>query len=252
MPSFAAAFSPQALAAVLLVPPVNLAVLALACLLLRRHRLALAALLPLTLLAVPAVSVALLAGLERGLPAAQPAGAPPPAAIIILGGDVAETAPGTDLGALTLARVRAGAALARATHLPVLVTGGPPARGEPPVAALMARSLAEDFAVAPRWVEPQARDTWDNARLSAAVLRRDGIASAYLVTHAWHMRRALLAFAGAGFAVVPAPLPADRVPATLDGWVPRVSAWLRGYLALHEWIGCAWYAWYAWRAGAPG
>ncbi len=126
----------------------------------------------------------------------------------------------------------------------MLVTGGPVAAGAPPVAVLMAASLAQDFAVPARWVEPAASDTWDNARRSAALLRGEGIGAAYVVTHAWHMRRALLAFAATGLAVTAAPLPADRMPgAAARDYVPRVASWLRSYAALHVWIGCAWYRW---------
>ena len=145
---------------------------------------------------------------------------------------------------LTLQRLRAGAALSRATHLPILVTGGPINPGEPPVAVLMARSLKDDFGIAARWVEPSARDTWENTNLAAAMLHADGIGSVYVVTHAWHMRRALNGFVPTGLAVIAAPLPPDPVPRLVPGaFVPRVSAWLRSYFALHEWIGGAWYAW---------
>jgi uncharacterized SAM-binding protein YcdF (DUF218 family) len=179
-------------------------------------------------------------------------------AIVILGGDVVSTWPDPvarneaqddkstpqDIGVLSLQRLRAGAALQRATGLPVLITGGVLNGGREPVAVLMARSLRADFGVPARWVEPAARDTWENARLSAAMLRQAGIGTAYVVTHAWHMRRALIAFAGSGIVAVPAPLPLDPPPrGRLGDFMPRVANWQRGYFALHEWIGCAWYAW---------
>lgn len=238
----------SAAAAVLLVPPVNLAALALAGVwLARRHPragrwLAGVSLVLLLLLALPVVAGTLLTSLER-LPPAPPSAIP--GAIIVLGGDVAPvTGPERlEVGALTLQRLRAAAALARATNLPLLVTGGVVDPDGPPVADLMARSLAADFATPPRWIEPHARDTWQNARLSAALLRADGITAAYVVTHAWHMRRALLAFAGTGLVAVPAPLPPDRVAWRPGAFVPRVGAWRLSYFALHEWLGCAWYAW---------
>jgi uncharacterized SAM-binding protein YcdF (DUF218 family) len=238
----------SALATILIVPPANLAALALAGVLLARRRpraglwLAGAALVALLLLAVPVVAGTLLAALER-LPPPQTGAAP--GAIIVLGGDVDEVAGPTRvaIGSLTLERLRAGAALARSTHLPLLVSGGIVDPDGPPVATLMAASLAEDFATPPRWVETHARDTWENARDAAAMLRAEGIGAAFVVTHAWHMRRALIAFAATDLVAIPAPLPATRVVWRPGSFIPRAKAWRMSYFALHEWLGCAWYAW---------
>jgi uncharacterized SAM-binding protein YcdF (DUF218 family) len=244
----------SAVATVLLVPPVNLVFLALAGMALARWRpatgrwLTLFALLALVLLALPIVPGLLLQGLEREIPLAGAQAGPQPVAqaIVILGADADATGPSptqAEVGPLTLQRLRGGAALARASGLPVLVTGGVVSQGAPPVAALMARSLTEDFAAPPRWVEPLSKTTWENAALSAAILRREGIGTVLLVTHPWHMRRALIAFRAAGLAALPAPLPSERAPRLAWGTVvPRVSAWERSYFALHEWIGCGWYA----------
>jgi uncharacterized SAM-binding protein YcdF (DUF218 family) len=229
----------------IIVPPVNLAVLALLGVLLGKRRLAAVALALLLLLALPIVSGWLLVGLERGLPAAS--AGPVPQAIVILGGDVRHVPgpPGAEVvGGLTLERLRAGASLARATHLPILVTGGPiGGRAAPPSAQLMADSLAADFGTPARWVEPASRTTWENARFSAPILRAAGIRSVYVVTHAWHMRRALIAFAPTGLVVTPAPLTPDAAP-RLDAaaFEPSSGAWRLSYFALHEWIGCVWYA----------
>ena len=232
----------SAVAAVVLVPPVNLAALALVAVLFGRRRLAGWSLVLLLLLALPLVSVLLLRGLESWPPPPPPGAAPQ--AVVILGGDVrrVDGAAIDVAGPLSLERLQAGAALARATHLPILVTGGLVDPEGPPVATLMAKSLAADFASPPRWVEPASRDTWENARFTAAMLLPAGIRTVYVVTHSWHMRRALLAFAGTGLAAIPAPLPPDRAITFHIGLlVPRVAGWRNSYFALHEWIGLAWY-----------
>jgi uncharacterized SAM-binding protein YcdF (DUF218 family) len=111
------------------------------------------------------------------------------------------------------------------------------------MAELMAKSLIEDFAVPTRWAEIDSRTTWENAKYSAAILKSNGISSVYLVTHAWHMRRALIAFTRFGIAAVPASVPPDEIARLRSaGFMPDASAWLQSYYALHEWIGCAWYA----------
>ncbi|MCR0985121.1 YdcF family protein [Roseomonas populi] len=195
------------------------------------------------LLATPAVSALLMASLERevDLPAPPPRAAP--AAIIVLGAEVTHGRHGAAVGPLTLERLRAGAALQRRTGLPLLVTGGVLSPGDPPLAALMARSLEEDFRTPARWVEPRAADTRDNAVFSAAMLRAEGIGAAFVVSHAWHLPRALEAFGRAGLEVVPeAP---DRVPDPrfdLPHWLPRVDRLVESWFALREWAGRLVYA----------
>jgi uncharacterized SAM-binding protein YcdF (DUF218 family) len=237
------------LAIALLVPPLSLLPLGLAGVALsgrwRRAGRALAAfaVCGLFALSLPAVGGSLLMSLEHGLPLAVPANQPP-AAIVILGGEVIRgRMPALGIGPLTLQRVRAGAALHRRVGLPVLVTGGALGEGEEPIARLMARVLVDEFDTPVRWIEPEAGDTWENAQNSAAILKADGIRSIYLVTHAWHMRRALLAFSHFGITVTAAPTQLDRA-ATGDwfDFVPHVGGWAMSYYAMHEWIGCAYYA----------
>jgi uncharacterized SAM-binding protein YcdF (DUF218 family) len=249
----------SAVATVLLVPPVNLLFVGLAGMALQRRRpvagqrVVLAALVALLLLAMPLVPDLLLRGLEQGI---EPAAAhPPPQAIVILGADAGPAGhpAHTQIGGLTLQRLRGGAALAQETRLPVLVTGGVVSPEGPPVAVLMANSLADDFSVTARWIEPASSTTWENAAFSAKILRREGIGTVLLVTHAFHMRRALIAFRAAGLLAVPAPVLAEPSEWQLRAglFVPRASAWVSSYYALHEWIGCAWYALKAAFASAP-
>jgi len=236
----------------LLVPPINLLLLALAGFALRRRRagriLCGLGLVGLLVLALPLTGHLLFLGIERF--AAPPADAPAPAAIVILSADVSrvgDTPDVVDVGFLTLERLRAGAALQRASLLPVLVSGGVIGDGQPSLAALMAHSLGTDFAVPVRWQENTSRTTWENARYSAALLQAAGIRSAFLVTHAWHMRRALIAFRHFGITAIPAPVPFGRtLPLSFGEFVPTAGAWLDSYYALHEWVGCAWYALRAW------
>ncbi|MGC8476482.1 MAG: YdcF family protein [Acetobacteraceae bacterium] len=239
----------------LVVPPANLPLLGLAGYALRgRWRPAgravtAAALIALLVLSLPTVALALLLPLERGLPL-RPDPAHPPRAIVILSAEVVHPRGprGTEaLGPITLSRMRAGVRLARRTGLPVLVSGGRlGGQHAMPIAARMAISLKRDFGIAARWVEPRSKTTWQNAEFSAAILRRAGITSAYVVTDAWHEKRAILAFRHFGIRVTAAPVVLDAQSWT---WLPSVLAWRQSYFAFHEYIGGLWYAWLAWRAG---
>ncbi len=169
-----------------------------------------------------------------------------PAAIVVLGAEQAPGAPG-EVGPLTLERLRAGAALARATGLPLLVTGGPLSRGARPIAEAMAESLRADFGLEARWVEARAGNTAGNARLSAQMLREAGVGEVFLVTHAWHLPRARREFARAGLATAPAPVRAERWPrGGASDFVPRPDHWVASWLAIREWVGI-WAA--GWRGG---
>lgn len=231
----------QAVLTAQLIPPLLFAWLALAGGLLAWPRrraagvLALLGALGLLALATPFAAGWLRASLEATPPSDR---GPPPGAIVILGADAVRTMGGMEVGPLTLERLRAGAALQRATGLPVLVSGGPVGPAQEPLARLMAASLAADFGIATRWVEPLAGDTRENATRSAAMLRAAGVAAAHLVTHGWHMPRARAAFARAGLAVRDAPLRRHARPeGAWQDFVPRADHLAVSWWMLREWAG---------------
>jgi uncharacterized SAM-binding protein YcdF (DUF218 family) len=237
--------SVQAVATNLLLPPLLLVLLTIACLAIatRMRRVALGiiglAAVGQLLLATPLIAGYLKTSLERRiLMEDRPSPDISPSAIIILGAEAARPQDGIDPGPLSLERLRAGARKAHELSLPVLVTGGPLAVSDPAIAIIMAEVLVHDFGLTARWIEPAARDTGENALLSARLLREAGIASAYLVTHAWHMPRAMEAFARIGFPVVPAPVRFSRVPdGRLSDWIPRPDHLAESWFMLREWAG---------------
>jgi uncharacterized SAM-binding protein YcdF (DUF218 family) len=207
-------------------------------------RLTWAGLIALILFGMPVVSYAMLLALETGFSTTPPADHPPQA-IVILSAEVIRAHQeklGFRPGLLTLDRLRTGAALHRSTGLPILVSGGVGHPGTPSLAAVMEESLKDDFQTPAKWAETKSTDTWENAVYSADILRAQGITSIYLVTHAWHMKRALLAFQATGLMVTAAPTSFDEPLGPDAGdFLPRPGGWQTGYFAIHEWIGYAWY-----------
>jgi uncharacterized SAM-binding protein YcdF (DUF218 family) len=63
-----------------------------------------------------------------------------------------------------------------------------------------------------------------------------------LVTHAWHLRRAVPLFQQQGLIVIPAGVQfADtRIDTPLD-LLPDPAGFRDSYFALHEWLGILWY-----------
>ncbi|MGH8664442.1 MAG: YdcF family protein, partial [Burkholderiales bacterium] len=100
--------------------------------------------------------------------------------------------------------------------------------------------LVDEMNVPVRWTEERSVDTFTNAVESYRILAPLGITTVYLVTHAWHMPRARLAFAHAGFTVIPAPTAFSQTepidPSLLD-FLPRASALMNSYYFWHEVLG---------------
>jgi uncharacterized SAM-binding protein YcdF (DUF218 family) len=86
-----------------------------------------------------------------------------------------------------------------------------------------------------RWAENRSRNTHENAQLSAAILKRDGVKRVVLVMHGFDIRRARAEFVAAGLEVVPAPtqIPNFSLTGPLD-FVPSVGALQGSYFALYE------------------
>src|SRR5262245_6765000 len=193
------------------------------------------------LLSTPLCAGLLLRTLQ-GVPALPAAGALPAAdAIVVLSAEGDRQAPefgGATVGALTLQRIRYAAALHQRTGLPVLTSGGRPGSELEPLATSMANALEREFATPVRWREERSADTWENAEFSAELLRHDGVRTVMLVTHAWHLPRAIRCFSAQGLTVVPAPT-AFRGPAWVDlgSLLPSTAGLRDSAFALHEWYG---------------
>lgn len=165
-------------------------------------------------------------------------------AIVLLGGGRYLDAPeyGSDtVGRYTLIRLRYAARLQLETGLPLLVTGGRPGGEGLSEGETMRRVLEQEFKVPVRWVEGESNNTRENAVLSARILQAAGVKRVLLVSHAWHLPRAVEAFARAGLEAIPAPTAFTRPGLTPLAFLPNAAAMENSSNALHEWIGRLWY-----------
>ena len=140
-------------------------------------------------------------------------------AIVVLGGGRDLLAPeygSADLRPRSLERLRYGLWLQRETGVPVAFSGGVGwgAATGAAEADIAERIAAREFGLALKWAENDSRDTRENALRSVPLLERSGVRRVVLVTHGWHMQRAMSYFesAAAGrLEVVAAPVGMARL-----------------------------------------
>ena len=169
-------------------------------------------------------------------------------AIVILGGGSEPFAPEygvSSLQAPSLERLRYGVWLAGQIGAPIAFSGGTgwAQQGSTSEARVAAKIAADEFGRPVRWVEEASRDTRENATKTVALLKAAGIQHVVLVTHGYHMPRALRDFeeaAAGAMQIEPAPMGlAKRVQAPALEWLPSTTGFrdvrqqLRELVALH-------------------
>jgi uncharacterized SAM-binding protein YcdF (DUF218 family) len=150
-----------------------------------------------------------------------------------------------NLGPQSMERLRAGARLAKASQLPILLTGGAPDRTDAKdlsEAKIMSMVLKGELGIDARWLEEQSNNTQENAIQSSKILHQEGIKTIYLVTHFWHMPRAKLQFEKEGLTVVEAPMGFyQKKQFTPLDFYPSHEGFQRTRWIWHELLGNLWY-----------
>lgn len=169
----------------------------------------------------------------------------PPQAIVILGAGVKSGAPeygGETLDETSLERVRAGAMIYRKQPLPILVSGGKFPKEQKATANHMADVLIYEFQIPVAYQENLSLTTYENALNTRKILLEEkNIKSIILVTHAYHMQRALYIFEKMGFTVTPAPTLPIAIDFSGKSYLPSAKMTYPSYLMIHEIIGYLWY-----------
>ena len=178
----------------------------------------------------PPLSADRLAALKKAA-----AGSKPSVVVLILGGGREGLAPEygvASLSDLSLERLRYGVWVSRETGAPMMFSGGLGHASEPGTteADVAAEIAQREFLRPMRWLENKSRDTRENAQYSAALLRDLDVTQVVLVTHGWHMPRALRAFKDAAahekaqWEIVPAPMGLGQtVERPVLRWIPSAE-----------------------------
>jgi uncharacterized SAM-binding protein YcdF (DUF218 family)/lysophospholipase L1-like esterase len=161
-------------------------------------------------------------------------------AIVVLGGGIIGDCV---LNLNSVRRAVRGARLFKEGRAPVLVLTGGMAGGACPVADGM-HDLIRELGVPSEHilVERQSRSTWENAVMTAPLLRTRNLQRILLVTDRLHMRRASGVFARQGFIVEPSAVP------VYEGHLDNVSMLSAG---IREAAALAYYRMRRWTADRP-
>lgn len=198
-------------------------------------------------LSISPVSNALMGGLESDFPIPQqPAGD----VIVLLGGGIVDRVPDLTGEAapslLMLGRVVTAVRLYQRLKLPIIVTGGRVFDDGRRAEASIIKRFLVDLGVPAQAIilEDRARDTAQNARLTAVICHQKGYSRPILLTAAYHLKRATMAFDAAGLSVTPFPayyLGGKDVPFSWRQLLPSMIAFYCSANALHEYLGILYY-----------
>jgi uncharacterized SAM-binding protein YcdF (DUF218 family) len=148
--------------------------------------------------------------------------------------------------ALGLQRLSHALRLHRETGLPIILSGGAMREGEQPLAVTYAAWLGQLAGVETLATEERSHNTRENLEFSATLLHELQLERVALVTHAFHMPRAMLVAASQEAEFIPTPFSLADKPEAADEprwlrWTPQSRTLAHNYLLLHELLGTFWY-----------
>ena len=219
-----------------------------------KRALAIAVLL-MTLICTPAAAMLCVATLEHPYP---PRFERPPdvTTMIVLGGGTRPPNPARQKTSLSLgSALRCAQAVqlySRGGPCKIIVSGGkvdPNDPGDPESHAMRAFLVREGVRAEDVSLEDRSRNTYENAREASKLLAATGERRALVVTHAYHLRRALGCFRKQGIEAIPVgcdykwhgeswkvntflpnPDAASSIKATVHEWIGLLWYWLRGWI----------------------
>ena len=172
---------------------------------------------------------------------------PPPGSLfIVLAGGIRETDASADpvisLSAASLRRTLAAEQLARSVPDSRLLFSGGHGGAVTEADLMRALALRLGFPAARIQTDDVSRTTYESARNLARRLGAASHRSLYLVTSAYHMPRAYLAFRDSGLPVCAFPVDFEASRSNdLEQWFPSSGAFAMMSRALHEYLGIPYY-----------
>ena len=197
----------------------------------------------LLLLSMPVVARQLLSSLQEypAIPVSELIKGKSEGVIVILGGGRYSAAPEygyrDEVSTYTLERLRYGALIAEKLKLPILLSGGRRNENATSEAVIMNQVMVSDFNIDSQFLEINGINTHQQAIEVNKILLEKNINEIYLVTHAWHMKRAINEFRLQGLIVKPAPMGFAATSNAMNEYLPSAFALASSSRALHEYFG---------------
>jgi len=190
-------------------------------------------------LCIPLTTRWLLAPLENAAKPSLPKGS---AVVVVLGGGQRRSIDATKLDPSphSLVRLIEALELSAKFNWPIIVCGGSYS-GEVPEAVAMANKARRLFPNLTIYKEAQSRTTWENIKNVLPILKSLGVNDVVLVTHGYHMFRALMTAKGMAPKINWYPYPVgefkELVPLSLMDFLPKASDFQINSIALREYLG---------------
>jgi len=143
----------------------------------------------------------------------------------------------------TKARLRYAVRLYDETNLPIITSGGKLNIHSPSEAKLMRKNIQAHHPIPIIWEENHSNNTKEESQFMVSILKKHHIKVAYLVTHAWHMPRAMYsfnyAFRNTKIKIIAAPMGYTSLESNrkLFNYLPTSKALEISNTAMHEYIG---------------
>ena len=107
--------------------------------------------------------------------------------------------------------------------------------------------LETDFGLQTNLLEEKSKNTLENAKFVKFLLNKNSISNFVLVTHAYHMPRAIWSFRKVGLDPTPAPTiiyKRNRLMSENSDYLPQAKALQQTRLALGEHLARLWYQYF--------
>ena len=145
----------------------------------------------------------------------------------------------------TISRLIYGYLLWKKLMIPIIVSGGNPLMSLPGTEADTMRAFLIKLGIPENFIitERKSRNTWENALYTEEICRSSDFKKVILITSAFHLMRAMIAFSKSELIIYPAPSSyfTNKRPYIWTSFFPQAKYFHYSFIALKEYAGLLFY-----------